>query len=56
MTLDEACEKLNVTPNQLAKMFKPPLSRQAVWYWRETGIPELRKYQIKDMLKDINVL
>lgn len=52
MELNEVCEKLKVTPNQLAERFDPPLSRQAVFYWKSTGIPKLRQYQIKEMLDD----
>jgi len=36
MELSEVCEKLKVTPNQLAERFDPPLSRQAVFYWKST--------------------
>ena len=52
MKLSEVCEKLKVTPNQLAERFDPPLSRQAVFYWKSTGITKLRQYQIKEMLDD----
>jgi|TARA_R110002050_G_scaffold137913_2_gene261630 predicted chitinase len=52
MTLTEVCEKLELTPNQLAEKFDPPLSRQAVFYWKTKGIPKLRQYEIKEMIDD----
>ena len=52
MTLQEVCKKLEVTPNQLAEKFEPKLSRQAVFYWGQRGIPKLRQYEIKEMLHD----
>lgn len=54
MTVTEVCEKLQITANQLAKKFTPPLSRQAVFYWGKKGIPKLRQYEIKEMLDDSN--
>jgi predicted chitinase len=52
MTLQEVCKELEVTPNQLAEKFEPKLSRQAVFYWGQRGIPKLRQYEIKEMLDD----
>tara|TARA_R110002110_G_scaffold91593_1_gene238435 strand:- start:3 stop:209 length:207 start_codon:yes stop_codon:yes gene_type:complete len=54
MTVSEVYEKLQITANQLAKKFTPPLSRQAVFYWGKKGIPKLRQYEIKEMYDDSN--
>ncbi len=52
MTLTEVCEKLELTPNQLAEKFDPQLYRQAVFYCNIKGKPKLRQYEIKEMLDD----
>jgi len=54
MSLTEVFEKLQVNATQLAEKFDPPISRQAVFYWKTTGIPKLRQYEIKDMINDSN--
>tara|TARA_R110000822_G_scaffold33874_1_gene96186 strand:- start:340 stop:534 length:195 start_codon:yes stop_codon:yes gene_type:complete len=51
MKVDEALKELgNITIKDLAD--KLQVTRQAVFYWKQNGLPRLRQYQIKELLDD----